>query len=58
MGRSPGNAEERLAGRSHQWLPARLRWPQWYVRRVSASRTERRSYQESRILLGYPLGPE
>ena len=48
------NHEDRPAGRSHQWLPAGPRWPQRCVRRIAASRTERRSYQESRIFVSYP----
>jgi hypothetical protein len=36
--------EDRPAGRSHQWLPAGLRWPQWDVRRISASRARCSSY--------------
>jgi hypothetical protein len=34
----PRKQEDRPAGRSHQWLPAGLRWPQRYFRRISASR--------------------
>ncbi len=49
----PGNHEDRPAGRSHQWLPAGLRWPQLYFRRIMASRVHRSS-QESRIRRTYP----
>ena len=46
--------EDRPAGRSHQWLPAGPQWPQRFVRRITASRLEHRSCQESRIRLLYP----
>jgi len=36
-------------GRSPQWLPAGLRWPQWCVRRITASRAMRSTSQESRM---------
>ena len=54
----PKKHDDRLAGRSHQWLPAGLRWPQWYARRITASRIELGSCQESRVLLSCPLSPE
>ena len=49
----PESAVTGLAGRSHQRLPAGLRWPQWYARRISASRVELCSCQESRMGMAY-----
>ena len=45
----PEKHEDRTAGRSHQWLPAGLRWPQRCIRRISASRVKRRTFRESRM---------
>jgi hypothetical protein len=45
--------EDRPAGRSHQWLPAGLRWPQWFIRRISASRVQHCTSQESRMGMVY-----
>ena len=50
---SSKNDEDRPAGRSHQWLPVGLRWPQCYIRRITASRVERCSCQESRTVAVY-----
>jgi hypothetical protein len=52
----PDKHEHRPTGRSHQWLPAGLRWPQWYVRRIAASRAQRCTCQESPLLLTLPAG--
>ena len=45
-----GRSVAQTAGRSHQWLPAGLRWPQWYARRITASRVQDCAYHESRMV--------
>ena len=51
-----GKREDRPTGRSHQWLPAGLRWPRWCVRRITASPASRCTPQESRMGVDYPTG--
>jgi hypothetical protein len=49
--------KDRLVGRSPQWLPAGLRRPQWYARRIMASRVQRCTRQESRMRMMYSRPP-
>jgi hypothetical protein len=47
-------ALDSVSSRSHRWLPAGPQWPEWCVRRITASRVQCCTSQESRMVMAYP----